>query len=256
MRRTRGRSIWLASVLALCAASSCSGTEPNPPDDRPNVLFIVVDTLRADHLPAYGYENGSTPHLDRFAEDAVRYENAFANASWTRPSFASILSGRYASSHGVMAKPDALPDAVETLPETLHENGYQTAGYVTNFNVGPYFNFQQGFDHYEFLEPEFVLGAENAVGDAEFVYLCVPTPQSADGSADLSYLQAAAAEISPHLQAGTVVVNKSTVPVGSTLLVEPANPSLEVGPPVGTDVVVEDEAAQVHTQIVAGRAGA
>jgi UDPglucose 6-dehydrogenase len=68
----------------------------------------------------------------------------------------------------------------------------------------------------------FVLGAANAVAEADFVYLCVPTPQSADGSADLSYLQAAAAEISPHLQPGTVVVNKSTVPVGSTRLVEQA----------------------------------
>lgn len=68
----------------------------------------------------------------------------------------------------------------------------------------------------------FVLGAEHAVGGADFVYLCVPTPQSADGSADLSYLQSAAAEIAPHLEAGTVVVNKSTVPVGSTRLVEQA----------------------------------
>ena len=68
----------------------------------------------------------------------------------------------------------------------------------------------------------FVLGAKHAVGDADFVYLCVPTPQSADGSADLRYLQSATVEISPHLQAGTVVVNKSTVPVGSTRLVEQA----------------------------------
>ncbi|MEM9467305.1 MAG: UDP-glucose/GDP-mannose dehydrogenase family protein [Actinomycetota bacterium] len=68
----------------------------------------------------------------------------------------------------------------------------------------------------------FMLGSEHAVGDAEFVYLCVPTPQSADGSADLSYLTAAAEQISAHLQPGTVVVNKSTVPVGSTLLVERA----------------------------------
>ncbi len=68
----------------------------------------------------------------------------------------------------------------------------------------------------------FVLGAENAVGEADFVYLCVPTPQSSDGSADLSYLQSAATEISAHLQPGTVVVNKSTVPVGSTHLVEQA----------------------------------
>lgn len=69
---------------------------------------------------------------------------------------------------------------------------------------------------------KFVLGAENAVGDAEFVYLCVPTPQGADGSADLSYIQAAAGEISAKLRSGTVVVNKSTVPVGSTHLVEQA----------------------------------
>ena len=68
----------------------------------------------------------------------------------------------------------------------------------------------------------FVLGAENAVTEADFVYLCVPTPRHIDGSVDLSYLQRAAAEVSPHLKAGSVVVNKSTVPVGSTLLVEQA----------------------------------
>lgn len=61
----------------------------------------------------------------------------------------------------------------------------------------------------------FVLGAHNAVTDAEFVFLCLPTPQGADGAADLSFIKAAAAEIGPHLQPGTVVINKSTVPVGS-----------------------------------------
>jgi len=69
---------------------------------------------------------------------------------------------------------------------------------------------------------EFVLGAENAVKGREFVYLCVPTPQGADGRADLSYVEAAAREIAPFLDRGAVVVNKSTVPVGSTLLVERA----------------------------------
>lgn len=61
----------------------------------------------------------------------------------------------------------------------------------------------------------FVLGAEHAVGDAEFVFLCLPTPQGADGAADLSYIKAAAREIGPHLQPDAVVINKSTVPVGS-----------------------------------------
>jgi UDPglucose 6-dehydrogenase len=66
----------------------------------------------------------------------------------------------------------------------------------------------------------FVVGAVTAVPDAEFVYLCVPTPQGADGSADLTYLETAAAEIREHLEEGAVVVNKSTVPVGSTKVVE------------------------------------
>ena len=68
----------------------------------------------------------------------------------------------------------------------------------------------------------FVVDSEKAVRDAEFVYLCVPTPQTAEGSADLRYLTAAVQQISPHLQPGTIVVNKSTVPVGSTLLVKQA----------------------------------
>jgi UDPglucose 6-dehydrogenase len=68
----------------------------------------------------------------------------------------------------------------------------------------------------------FVLGAAGAAADAEFAYLCVPTPQGADGSADLSYIEAAAAEIAEVLAPGTVVVNKSTVPVGSTRRVEQA----------------------------------
>ncbi len=68
----------------------------------------------------------------------------------------------------------------------------------------------------------FVLGAANAVASAEFAYLCVPTPQGEDGSADLSYIEAAASEISPLLAPGSIVVNKSTVPVGSTRKVEEA----------------------------------
>jgi UDPglucose 6-dehydrogenase len=68
----------------------------------------------------------------------------------------------------------------------------------------------------------FVLGAANAVAEAEFVYLCVPTPQAADGAADMSYIEAAAQQISPVLVPNAVVVNKSTVPVGSSRLVEQA----------------------------------
>src|SRR5439155_9720189 len=68
----------------------------------------------------------------------------------------------------------------------------------------------------------FVLGAANAVPEAEFVFLCVPTPQASDGSADLSYIEDAAREIGPVLEAEVIVINKSTVPVGSTRVVEQA----------------------------------
>ena len=67
---------------------------------------------------------------------------------------------------------------------------------------------------------DFVLGAEAAAAGADIVFLCVPTPQGEDGSADLSYVEAAAAQIAPVLKPGAVVVNKSTVPVGSTIAVE------------------------------------
>ncbi len=155
----------LAGNLALgdrTSGAGTSGAAAEPEGDAGNVLFLVVDTLRADHLPMYGYEDGSTPNLDRLAEDSIRFDQAFTNSSWTRPSFASILTGRLPSSHGVMAKSDALPDEVTTLPEALKTAGYTTAGYATNFNVAPYFNFHQGFDEYIFLEPEFVLGADDA----------------------------------------------------------------------------------------------
>ncbi|MEY4582921.1 MAG: hypothetical protein RL701_7624, partial [Pseudomonadota bacterium] len=159
--------------LLLTAAAFAHGTPTTLQDRnfvaRPaaakgagNMLVVVVDTLRADHLPVYGYAHGHTPALDRFSQDAIRFESAFANASWTRPSFASILTGRFASSHRTMAKNDALPDEITTLPEALRDGGYHTMGVVTNYNVAPFFNFHQGFDLYTYLEPKFVLGASDS----------------------------------------------------------------------------------------------
>ncbi|MGF1467693.1 MAG: sulfatase-like hydrolase/transferase [Sandaracinaceae bacterium] len=134
---------------------------PAADPDAPSVLVVVVDTLRADHLPLYGYEPGSTPRLDAFAEDAVVYERAYANASWTRPSFASILTGHYARSHRVMGKSDRLSPDLVTLPEALRAHGYATGGVVTNPNVSAFYGFDQGFDAYTYLEPEFILGADD-----------------------------------------------------------------------------------------------
>jgi arylsulfatase A-like enzyme len=133
------------------------------------VLVIVVDTLRADHLPAYGSRDTKTPNLEALAKDGVVFEHTFANASWTRPSFASILSGRYPSSHRTTLKSSSLPDEIVTLPEAMQAAGYTTLGIATNYNVAPFFNFHQGFDAYKYLEPDFVLGANDTAAKLLFV---------------------------------------------------------------------------------------
>lgn len=152
-------------ALMSFAGGSAAGEEverPAPPASAKNVLFIVVDTLRADALPSYGYDEGSTPHLEEFAKDAIRYDQHFVNSSWTRPSFASMLTGRYAVNHQVMSQDAALPDELVTLAEAFRDSGYSTSGIVTNFNVSPRYNFHQGFDHYEYLEPSSPLGANES----------------------------------------------------------------------------------------------
>jgi len=125
----------------------------------PNVILIMVDTLRADHLSCYGYDAIRTPAIDALAAEGTRFAHAYSQASWTRPSVATILTSLYPSAHKAIHKTDILPDAVTTLPEVLQAAGYRTIGFANNINVAPPFNFQQGFDDYVFLEPEFFFGA-------------------------------------------------------------------------------------------------
>ena len=126
---------------------------------KPNVILIVVDTLRADAIEPYGAPAGSTPAFAKLASDSVVFERAYAQSSWTRPSIASILTSEYPSVHGAMLKMDFLPDRALTVAEALRAEGYWTAGFVNNINVAPVFNFQQGFDEFVYLEPEFYFWA-------------------------------------------------------------------------------------------------
>ncbi|RLB56018.1 MAG: hypothetical protein DRJ42_04540 [Deltaproteobacteria bacterium] len=197
MLRAWGSPVVVASLVALITVGAVFAGGPveaapsngrgTAPEGAGNVLFIVVDTLRADHLPGYGYEGIETPNLDALADDAIRFDQAFANASWTRPSFASMLTGRFPSNHGVMAKSDQLSTELTTLPEALQGAGYYTTGFVTNFNVAPFFNFQQGFDEYRYLEPEYVLGADDAASKlllAQFLRQSVEKIRAARGSVE------------------------------------------------------------------------
>lgn len=173
--RTLTRPAVAATVVAVLAAlwtvgaRSMPGHLPAPPPPTgtaaagaPNVILIGVDTLRADHLSSYGYTANATPRIDALAADGVRYAKAFAQASWTRPSFATIFTGLYPSSHGAVHKADALPGGVETIAEVLSAAGYTTAGIANNANISPAFNFGQGFQEYRYLAPELFFFAPEA----------------------------------------------------------------------------------------------
>lgn len=159
----------LIVVMGLGALLGPSESKELPPvraevpghlQDKPNVVLVVVDTLRADYLGAYGDPRGLSPNIDAVAEEGAVWE-AFGQSSWTKPSVATILTSLYASSHGAMSKPSVLPD-VTTLADALQEHGYTTAGFVSNINLAPSFNFQQGFDEYTYYAPDYLFGAEES----------------------------------------------------------------------------------------------
>jgi arylsulfatase A-like enzyme len=133
-------------LLVSVSVLSCSGSSENK---RPNVLIYLLDTVRADHLGCYGYERDTSPSIDRVAEEGVVFERVIAQASWTKPSTASLLTSLYPSRHGAINKPtDKLPEAAVTLAEVFKEAGYSTAGVIAMGWVDESFGFGQGFDTY------------------------------------------------------------------------------------------------------------
>jgi choline-sulfatase len=118
---------------------------------RANVLLYHIDTLRADHLGCYGYTRATSPRIDALAREAVQFSEVMAQASWTRPATASILTGLYPPAHGAMMLRQGIRADIPTLAEVLFAHGYQTAGFVTNVNVAGRWGFQRGFEAYEYL---------------------------------------------------------------------------------------------------------
>ncbi len=151
-----------AGVVLMLLPAGGLESEPRKGDrpGGPNIVLVMVDTLRADVTDPYGGP-GLTPNLGRLARRGVTFTNARANSSWTRPSVATVMSGRYPSSHGAMFKMDGLPDGVDTIAEQLSASGYATKGIVSNYVTAPYFNFGQGFDSYTYLEPSYFFGAND-----------------------------------------------------------------------------------------------
>ncbi len=127
---------------------------PSPGLTAPNVIFIVADTLRADYLSMYSSEaQAETPHLDAFRNDAILFEEFFAQAPWTKPAFGSMFTGLYPTEHGLIGKASRLTQGVEMFPERLLNAGYYTQGFPNNSNLIRAYGFGKGFAGYEYLAP-------------------------------------------------------------------------------------------------------
>ena len=111
----------------------------------PDVVLIVVDTLRADRVGAYGNRRGLTPYLDGLAGEGARFTRAWAPSSWTKPSVASLFTSRYPSQHGVARFDSRLPAGEVTLAERLGEAGYIRVGFTANLTLIKGLGFAQGF---------------------------------------------------------------------------------------------------------------
>ena len=122
---------------------------PRIDPNKTHVIFLIIDTLRADKMGAYGFDQPVSPELDRFAKDGVRFDRAIAQCSWTRPSIGSMLTGIYPRTLGLYKEENQrLGDNFLTLAEVFKKNGYTTLGVTANPNINAVFGFDQGFDAY------------------------------------------------------------------------------------------------------------
>jgi arylsulfatase A-like enzyme len=113
-----------------------------------NVVFILVDTLRADRLSLYGYGRQTTPVIDDLANHGIVFERVIAQSSWTKTSMASLWTGTYPAAHGVLRFDHAIPQEAVMPAEIFKAAGYRTVGIWRNGWVAPNFGFGQGFDVY------------------------------------------------------------------------------------------------------------
>ena len=116
---------------------------------RPHVILYLIDTLRADHLGCYGRSPSPSPELDKFAREAVLFEDVSAQSSWTKPATASIMSSQWPWKHKVQDFADRVPAKLIWLPQVLQAGGYTTAGVVTNNLAGPDFGYDRGYNSFQ-----------------------------------------------------------------------------------------------------------
>ncbi len=141
-------SLAIVLVIVLANMGVYLDKKINPPSG-PNVILIILDTLRKDHLGCYGYERNTSPNIDAFAEDAVVFNNAFSAASWTLPSIAGIQTSQYPSVLGMRKGLTAINDNFITIAELFNNSNYRTKSVVSVLLLQAWLGFDQGYDEFD-----------------------------------------------------------------------------------------------------------
>ena len=171
MKKTAVAIVGVLVILAIAAwAIRRTSSRPPSPANAP-VILISIDTLRADRLPAYGYQKVRTPSIDAFAAESILFERAYAHAPQTLPAHASILSGALPFEHGVRDNVGfTLAPGRWSLPGALRERGWPTAGFVSAYVLRAQTGINQGFETYDSELPaasgELSVGQVQRSGDA------------------------------------------------------------------------------------------
>ncbi len=116
---------------------------------RPNLVLVIIDTLRSDHLSCYGYRRRTSPVLDRLAGRGYLFTRSYSASTWTLPSVATLLTGLLPAQHGLQSIKDWIGGEITTVAERLRAAGYRTAAFTDGGFLSPRFGFSQGFDRYD-----------------------------------------------------------------------------------------------------------
>jgi len=149
-----------AALLAACPGPKATAPPPAGAGNRMNVVLITIDTLRADHLGAYGYRRPTSPRMDALARAGAVFEEAYTYWPKTRGSFVALLTGRRASQTGYSKTHPLLLGMNPTLAAVLKAAGYATAATVDNANLAISFGYAKGFDAYRETWEERALATE------------------------------------------------------------------------------------------------
>jgi arylsulfatase A-like enzyme len=160
MSRPNGKRRIFGGILAVVALAATaiavtvsSGTSCGAPQKEwrggTNVILLSIDTLRRDHLPFYGYERATAPHLTELAERSIVFDSAIAVHTNTAPSHTSMLTGRYPAEHGVVLNGLGVRDGVPMLQESLKAAGYATGAFVSGWTLTEHVKLGRGFDVYD-----------------------------------------------------------------------------------------------------------